>query len=127
MALTPIQIGALIEIAELFRSYIDIPERNCRCHISPPCNDCVEYGALREASDLLDQIQRSDSLILILKADSDGLSVVESAPISAALFNNPTEFLHKIPTATNEAPIFGIITQGSPEWETLHADYGISL
>lgn len=25
------------------------PERNCSCHISPPCNDCVEYGGLREA------------------------------------------------------------------------------
>lgn len=25
------------------------PYPNCRCHISSPCNDCVEYGALREA------------------------------------------------------------------------------
>lgn len=25
------------------------PERNCSCHISPPCSDCVEYGGLREA------------------------------------------------------------------------------
>lgn len=25
------------------------PERNCSCHLSPPCNDCVEYGAIREA------------------------------------------------------------------------------
>lgn len=23
------------------------PERNCSCHISPPCNDCVEYAGWR--------------------------------------------------------------------------------
>lgn len=25
------------------------PDRNCSCHISPPCNDCVDYAGLREA------------------------------------------------------------------------------
>lgn len=25
------------------------PDRNCSCHISPPCNDCVEWSGLREA------------------------------------------------------------------------------
>lgn len=25
-----------------------IPDANCRCHISAPCNDCVNYGSLRE-------------------------------------------------------------------------------
>ena len=25
------------------------PNSNCSCHISPPCHDCVDYGALREA------------------------------------------------------------------------------
>lgn len=24
------------------------PEANCRCHLSPPCNDCVEHGHMRE-------------------------------------------------------------------------------
>ena len=28
---------------------LDIPDSNCSCHICPPCNDCVEYGAIREA------------------------------------------------------------------------------
>lgn len=23
------------------------PERNCSCHISPPCNDCVNHGGVR--------------------------------------------------------------------------------
>ncbi len=25
------------------------PNRNCSCHISPPCNDCVDFGGEREA------------------------------------------------------------------------------
>lgn len=25
------------------------PERNCSCHISPPCSDCVDHSGLREA------------------------------------------------------------------------------
>lgn len=28
---------------------IEPPDRNCSCHISPPCNDCVEWSGLREA------------------------------------------------------------------------------
>ena len=24
------------------------PERNCTCHLAPPCNDCVEHSAVRE-------------------------------------------------------------------------------
>lgn len=27
------------------------PEKNCSCHIAPPCGDCVEYDALRDALD----------------------------------------------------------------------------
>ena len=27
----------------------DPPDANCSCHISPPCNDCVEWAAIREA------------------------------------------------------------------------------
>jgi hypothetical protein len=27
----------------------DPPKANCYCHISPPCNDCVEWAAIREA------------------------------------------------------------------------------
>lgn len=25
-----------------------VPKKVCRCHLSPPCNDCVEYGGARE-------------------------------------------------------------------------------
>lgn len=27
----------------------DTPVPNCLCHLSPPCNDCVEYGGRRKA------------------------------------------------------------------------------
>ena len=27
----------------------DPPRANCSCHISPPCSDCVEWAAIREA------------------------------------------------------------------------------
>lgn len=33
---------------------IDVPEKDCRCHVSPPCNDCVEHG---HARDICDQIE----------------------------------------------------------------------
>jgi len=36
-------------IAALLEMQIRPPARNCSCHISPPCNDCVDYGGLREA------------------------------------------------------------------------------
>jgi len=25
------------------------PDTNCSCHINPPCYDCADYGAIREA------------------------------------------------------------------------------
>lgn len=27
---------------------IDVPDAICSCHVSPPCNDCVEYSHLRD-------------------------------------------------------------------------------
>ena len=33
----------LLEVADL------APERNCSCHLSPPCNDCIEWNGLRDA------------------------------------------------------------------------------
>ncbi len=34
-------LGDLLEV-------IDIPEADCRCHRSPPCNDCVEFAGIRD-------------------------------------------------------------------------------
>ncbi len=33
----------LMEVSDL------APEKNCSCHLSPPCNDCVEWSGLRDA------------------------------------------------------------------------------
>lgn len=33
----------LLEVADL------APEKNCSCHLSPPCNDCIEWNGLRDA------------------------------------------------------------------------------
>ncbi|HBU17053.1 hypothetical protein [Hydrogenophaga sp.] len=46
IAAAPSLLAALEMMVE--RS-IDPPAPDCRCHISPPCNDCVENWGLREA------------------------------------------------------------------------------
>ena len=39
-------------LASLLESALAIigepPERNCSCHLSPPCNDCVDHNFTRE-------------------------------------------------------------------------------
>lgn len=43
-------VGRLVETLEYFLTVVEEPpSSNCSCHISPPCGDCEEYGALREA------------------------------------------------------------------------------
>ena len=37
-----------VEALEEVDANIYAPDTNCSCHISPPCNDCVENGATRE-------------------------------------------------------------------------------
>lgn len=39
--------GIILELTES----IDAPEPNCGCHLNPPCADCVEWSAWREATD----------------------------------------------------------------------------
>lgn len=36
------------------------PDANCSCHIAPPCSDCVEHAALREALGLARTAMRID-------------------------------------------------------------------
>jgi hypothetical protein len=43
-------LGLSREVIEaLLETQIRPPIRNCSCHISPPCNDCLNYSGLREA------------------------------------------------------------------------------
>ncbi|MBP6421584.1 MAG: hypothetical protein KA271_01695 [Propionivibrio sp.] len=39
----------LAALSELIEVTDEPPESNCSCHISPPCNDCVEYSGIRRA------------------------------------------------------------------------------
>jgi hypothetical protein len=55
--ITPAQYVALREdrnaLLAVVRAFMDVveepPPANCTCHISPPCRDCVDHSALREA------------------------------------------------------------------------------
>ena len=38
------------ELLEDWRDAVTIPRTNCSCHISAPCNDCYEWGELRETA-----------------------------------------------------------------------------
>lgn len=40
---------ALEAMIEAFDEHTDIPDRNCSCHISPPCGDCEAYSFARDA------------------------------------------------------------------------------
>ena len=57
------QRDGLLAALELFMERVDEPpEANCSCHISPPCNDCVENWGLREAfSDAKEAIAKAEA------------------------------------------------------------------
>lgn len=40
------RLEVLIEAVE---NTVSIPERDCRCHLAPPCGDCMDWSMLREA------------------------------------------------------------------------------
>lgn len=44
----------MVAIESLVENVDRPPDANCSCHISPPCNDCVDYGGLREAFEWVD-------------------------------------------------------------------------
>jgi len=42
-------IVRLVNALQGFLDYAEEPPKaNCSCHISPPCNDCVDHSMLRE-------------------------------------------------------------------------------
>ena len=45
---------------------IHVPDRNCSCHISPPCNDCVNHSSARAAlEDAHDAIAALDKALAL--------------------------------------------------------------
>lgn len=48
-------MGPMAEALNLVCDNVDRPpERNCTCHVNPPCSDCVDYGGLREMFEAVD-------------------------------------------------------------------------
>ncbi len=59
------QRDKLLAALELILEMMDLPpDRNCSCHISPPCNDCVDYSGIREA------IKRAEKVLAEVKGQS---------------------------------------------------------
>jgi hypothetical protein len=49
--MTDAHTPGLIAALENLMDQVSLPDEACRCHISPPCNDCVEWSATRDAMD----------------------------------------------------------------------------
>jgi hypothetical protein len=54
-------------IEELLEQLEVPPDRNCSCHLHPPCSDCVDWSHLREtrtnAKDVIKHLQAHQLLI----------------------------------------------------------------
>jgi hypothetical protein len=67
------------------------PERNCSCHISPPCPDCIDYWDWREA------LENADSARALAKATED-----QAGPTTGRTSCN-TPVFQNLPLNTPEA------------------------
>ncbi|NDI85041.1 hypothetical protein [Undibacterium crateris] len=56
------QLKSVIDSArsaiEVLLDYASPPEANCSCHISPTCNDCINYGKQREDVEYVESIDK---------------------------------------------------------------------
>jgi hypothetical protein len=53
---------------------VEYPEPHCYCHKSPPCNDCVENGGVREVLDAIKQALTTPPPPVVAKPDADALA-----------------------------------------------------
>lgn len=49
--------GLAVEMAEILK--FQTPNANCSCHLSPPCNDCVEFAHTRELIVAFDKLNEA--------------------------------------------------------------------
>jgi hypothetical protein len=63
-----IRTASLLELIEELTDYAcgSVPEKNCSCHIAPPCNDCVTYAHQRELAVRSKIAQRELRLVLLI-------------------------------------------------------------
>lgn len=49
--MTDAHTSGLIAALENLMDQVSPPDASCCCHSAPPCNDCVEWSATRDAMD----------------------------------------------------------------------------
>jgi hypothetical protein len=72
-----IRTASLLELIEELTDYAlaNVPDKNCSCHISPPCNDCVTYSHQRELAERSRIAQRELRLVLLIDPKNSSYSV----------------------------------------------------
>lgn len=48
LAQTQLRLDEWKDLAERMDGELCPPEKNCSCHINPPCSDCTRYGYMRD-------------------------------------------------------------------------------
>jgi len=43
-------------MVQAFEEHVAVPDRNCSCHLNPPCGDCVTWGFAREAVETAEKL-----------------------------------------------------------------------
>jgi hypothetical protein len=54
-----------VALEDLMEATGEPPDRNCSCHISPPCPDCIDYSGWREV------LEYANSALALAKATED--------------------------------------------------------
>jgi hypothetical protein len=80
-----------VALEDLMEATGEPPDRNCSCHISPPCPDCIDYGGWREA------LENADSARALAKATED-----QAGPTTGRTSCN-TPVFQNLPLNTPEA------------------------
>jgi hypothetical protein len=86
-----VNAALVVALEDLMEATGEPPDRNCSCHISPPCPDCIDYGGWREA------LENADSARALAKATED-----QAGPTTGRTSCN-TPVFQNLPLNTPEA------------------------
>ena len=72
-----IRTASLLELIEELTDYAlaGVPDKNCSCHISPPCFDCCNFAHQRELAERSKIAQRELCLVLLIDPKNSSYSV----------------------------------------------------